>query len=235
MGNLSTSTSGAVLWNPVRQGMEVPNVGGPARAVSQFTTNGLLAQLSTEFSIEIFLSSRSNPLISRLLIAGFGDWPAGAPFAPCDSSNSVSEGGWRLSSGLGNVIFFEVVMLANGAPVCMSIPFSITPNTLKHLVFRARGGVVSVVSHGGVTQIVSGNPTFSPLLWARHYAPLTIASPHVTTGWTGSMYMIAMYDRYLSNEEIAANRAFGPPNSFPYGTGAVLVDEDTPVTLVSAV
>lgn len=72
---------------------------------------------------------------------------------------------------------------------------------------------------------------FSPSLWARHAAPLTIANPHATTGWTGTMYMVAMYDRYLSDAEIAANQDFGPPNSLPTTLPSLSIPEDSTTTL----
>lgn len=49
------------------------------------------------------------------------------------------------------------------------------------------------------------------------------------------MYMVAMYDRYISDAEIAANRIFGPPNSFPYSNITNLViTEDASTTLFPA-
>lgn len=49
------------------------------------------------------------------------------------------------------------------------------------------------------------------------------------------MYMVAMYDRYLSTTEIADNRVFGPPNSVPYGNvTALTVEEDARTTLFPA-
>jgi hypothetical protein len=233
MGNLTTSTTGAVSWSADRQGVSVPSIGGGARATSQLTSSSLFPLLSTEFSIELFLSNPENPLSQNLLIAGFGDWPPGAPFAPCDATNTVSEGGWRVSSDHVGVIDVDVVLLSGGVPRCVSASLAISRDELRHFVVRVRSGVLSVVSHGGFATIAGPNPMFSPSLWARHPAPLTIASPHATTGWTGTVYMVAMYDRYLSDEEIAANRVLGPPNSVPYGAGAVEVDEDVSVALVS--
>ena len=191
-----------------------------------------MTRLSSEFTLEFFLSNPNNPLSQNLLISGFGDWPPGAPYAQCDAMNTVSEGGWRLSSRLGSVLEFEAIMVDSGVPTCLSSTIAIPTNTLRHLVIRARTGELSVVSHGSFTG-VAGSPTFSPSLWARHSAPLTIANPHVTTGWTGTLYMVAMYDRYLSDTEIAANRIFGPPNSFSYGNVTTLgIAEDARTTLV---
>jgi hypothetical protein len=232
MGNLTTSTTGAVSWSANRQGVSVPSIGGGARVESQLTSAGVLAALTSEFSIELFLSSPSNPMSSPLLIAGFGDWPSGAPFPPCDVSNTMSEGGWRLLSALGTIIAFDAVVLVNGAPTCLSLSVYISANTLRHVVFRGRNGVISLVSHTASATTVSGNPMFSPALWARHPAPLTIASSHVATGWIGTLYMIAMYNRYLSDAEIAANRVFGPPNSVPHAaTAALALNEDLSTTL----
>jgi hypothetical protein len=121
----------------------------------------------------------------------------------------------------------------NGEPTCVSNTFAVTSDTLRHLVIRGQAGILSVSTHGGTSNIFGVN--FAPTLWARHPAPLVIASPHATMGWLGTMYMVAMYDRYLSNAEIAANLALGPPNSFPYGGGTLEVDEDVSAALVDAV
>jgi hypothetical protein len=233
MGNLTASTTGAVTWSETRQGMAIPSVAGGARASSRLTSAELLPLLSSEFSIEFFFSSPDNNLSQNLFIAGFGDWPAGEPFARCNATNTVSEGGWRLSSQLGRIIEIDVVMVVDGAPACVKGTTAFA-YPLRHLVVRVRDGVLSIIAHGGGSAVLDSTMVFSQALWARHAAPLTIANPHVTTGWTGTMYMIAMYDRFLSNAELTANRVFGPPNSFPYGAGAVLADEDTPATLVAA-
>lgn len=232
MGNLTTSTSGAITWSATRQGMTISSISGGVRATSQQTSASVLPLLSNEFTLEFFFSSPSNPVSQNLLVAGFGDWPPGTPFAPCDAANTMSEGGWRLSSFIGDIIDFSVVLMVSGEPTCVTSTIVITPNTLRHFVARARNGVLSLVSHGSFTTISGSNPTFSPSLWARHAAPLTIASPHATNGWIGTMYMIAMYDRYLSSIEIAANRVFGPPNSYPFGNMmALAAAEDDLVTI----
>jgi hypothetical protein len=137
-------------------------------------------------------------------------------------------------SYLGGVINFGATLMVDDVPACVTTSLAITPNTLRHFVARFHSGELSVVSHGNDAFNGANDPTFSASLWANHSAPLTLANPHEATGWTGTIYMVAMYNRYLSNGEIAANRGFGPPNSFPYGAGAVEADEDTPATLVSA-
>lgn len=38
--------------------------------------------------------------------------------------------------------------------------------------------------------------------------------------------MIAMFDRYLSDGEVAVNRNFGPPNSLPITLSTLALPED---------
>jgi hypothetical protein len=235
MGNLTTSTSGTVTWAADRQGMRIPNPSGGVRALTQLSSAALLPFLTDEFSLEFFISSPNNPLSSDLHIAGFGDLTPGAPFAGCDaSSDSTVEGGWRLSSFLGTAIDFTSVLVINDAPECESVSIAVVANNLHHIVVRARNGRLAIVSHGNQFTVTATNPTFLPEVWGRNPSRLVLASPHPTTGWTGTIYMVAMYNRYLSNEEVAANRVLGPPNSVPYGAGAVEVDEDVNAPLVVA-
>jgi hypothetical protein len=232
MGNLTASTTGAVAWSASRQGMSIPNIGGGARATSQLTTAALLPLLTDEFSIEFFLSSPVNPLSQNLLIAGFGDWGAGTPFPVCDATNTATEGGWRMSADQGSLIDVDVVMSVGGTPTCVSVSIGISTNTLVHIVVRARAGELSIFSHGSDTIVSTPNPTLSPTLWTRRYTPLVLSSPHVTNGWTGSLYMLAMYDRFLADDEIEENRSLGPPNSVPWASATALAaSEDTPALL----
>jgi hypothetical protein len=234
MGNLTASTTGAVSWSATRQGMTIPSIGGGVRATSVQSSAAVLPLLTNEFSLEFFLRSPDNPVISNLLIAGFGDWVPGAPFEPCNSNEASSDGGWRLFQRFGDLLTFAGVFSSNGVPTCFAGSISLAVDTVHHLVVRARPGVMALVSDDSFTTISADDPTFDPEIWGRNTAPLTLALPHVATGWTGSLYMVAMYDRYLSDDEIAANRVLGPPNSVPYGAGAVEVDEDVSVPLVVA-
>jgi hypothetical protein len=237
MGDLTVSTTGAVTWSATRQGMTVPSGSGGPRAVSQSTSAGVLSRLTDTFSLEFFLTSSNSPSVrEHHSIAGFGNWSAGSDVGFCDSASSTTEGGWRLAS-VSNVIAFYAVFEVDGAPSCLFLSVTNNPpvrDTLRHVVVRAYEGVFSMIVHTVLTLTGSGNVAFSPALWARNFAPLTIASPNATTGWTGSLRMIAMYDRYLSEDEVALNRVLGPPNSFPYGGGALDLDEDVAATLVSA-
>ena len=45
------------------------------------------------------------------------------------------------------------------------------------------------------------------------------------------MYMIAMFDRFLSNADVTANRDFGPPNSLPVTLSSLSIPEDETTTL----
>mgnify|MGYP001594127019 CR=1 FL=1 len=232
MGNLTTSTTGAVTWSAARQGMTIPSIAGGSRATSQLTSAGVLPLLTNEFSLEFFFSSPLNPVSQNLLIAGFGDWPPGTPFPSCDAANMVSEGGWRLFSSLGTNIQFFGVLSIDGTPTCVNAAVSIAANTLRHLVVRVQPDYISMVSHGSVDISTIPGLVFAPSLWARHSAPLTIATPHVSNGWTGVIYMVALYNRYLSTTEIAANRVLGPPNSLPFANVTALVAAQRPGTVV---
>jgi hypothetical protein len=235
MGNLSTSPTGAVTWDAARQGMTVPSTSGGSRAVSQLTSENALSALTNEFSLEFFFSTPFNSLSEDLLIAGFGDWAPGSPLGRCNASDTTSEGGWRLVASVDNVVEFFTVLSVSGTPTCGSVAPTVVVDSLRHLVVRIRGNVLTAVSHGNTVTNTAPGLSFDPAIWARHFAPLTLASPHVDRAWVGSLYMVAMYDRYLSNAEIAANLALGPPNSFPYGGGTLEVDEDVSAALVDAV
>ena len=119
--------------------------------------------------------------------------------------------------------------MVGGAPVCTGVSLSISTNQLQHFVIRGRPGLVSLVTHGS---IASGDGVdFVPSLWGRHPSPLTLAPPHPKTAWTGTLYMIAMYDRFLSNGEISAKLAAGPPNSLPATISSLSILEDATTTL----
>lgn len=225
LGNLTTTNF--VSWSSSRQGISVPSSSGGARAQSQRTSSSLLSQLSSEFTLEFFFLSPINPLSKNLLIAGFGEWPSGSEYQPCDFEST----GWRLSSYIASAIDFDAVLSVGGTPTCVARSISIAANTLRHLVVRAHDGTLSIVSQENTVAAVGPTLVFSPSLWARHPAPLTIANPHTTTGWTGSLFMVAMYDRYLSDTEISSNYATGPPNSFPTPTPTLSIPEDETTTL----
>lgn len=216
MGNLTSSTTGAVTWSVTRQGMTIPSINGGARATSQSSSMGVVSLLADEFSLEFFFSSPFNPISQSLLIAGFGDWLPGTPFPVCDAANEVSEGGWRLYSTIGTTIRFSGVVSINGVPSCVNLAIPIDANTMRHMVVRARPGSVSMVSHGAIDENFVSGTSFNPSLWGRVATYLTIASPHATSAWTGTVFLLAMYNRYLSDAEIAMNRVLGPPNSLPF-------------------
>lgn len=231
MGNLTTSQA-TVSWSQERQGMRIPSISGGVRAESERSSASLLSLLSSDFTIEMFFSSPNNVGSTNLLIAGFGNWPPGAPFAPCDTNNTVMEGGWRIYSSLGPNLVFDGIFSVDGVPTCRSLSTAITLNTLRHLIVRVRDGSLAFSVHGSTQVDPSSDLSFNSALWARHTAPLTLANPHPTTGWTGSVYMIAMYDRFLSGTEIAANRDIGPPNSVPVIASPTLsIPEDETTTL----
>lgn len=230
LGNLSTSPT-AVSWSETQQGMSIPSPSGGVRAESELTTENLLGHLTSEFTLEFFFTSPINLRSLNLLIAGFGDWPPGTPYGACEAGVSETYGGWRLSSFISTAIDFEAVLSVNGVPTCVARSISITANTVRHLVVRAHDGTLSIVSHGNTVSAVGANLAFSPALWVRHPAPLTVANPHATTGWTGTMHMIAMYDRYISDSEISSNLNYGPPNSLPTTTNAIVALEDATTTL----
>jgi len=236
MGNLTTSTTGAVSWNDAQQGMTMPSISGGSRAVSEKASGDLLSLLTDEFSLEFWMRSPINERSQKLLIAGFGDWAPGSPFPVCNATETTNDGGWRLYSTLGGGIQFTGVFSVGGIPTCVTTVVSITTIAPRHLVARGRNGRVSIRTHGSVDTISSISPVFTPSLWGRYSAPLTLANPHVENAWVGSLFMVAMYDRYLSDAEVAEKRDQGLPNSVPKAAvNAVNSGEDEEATLVEAV
>lgn len=226
LGNLTTSTS-TITWQADRAGFAIPSRHGGFRAVSQQSTLGLLQHIQSEFTIEFFLKSPSNPG-SSVLVAGFGEWAPGAAFPVCDpSETATAEGGWRLYSAPGNVMNFQVLMSVNGVPDCFEAGFVNVPDTLRHCVIRSRNNELSVVSHGAIGAVEDPSVSFNRELWMRHETHLTYAVPQPSNGWKGTMYMTAIYDRYLTSTEIEAKQNLGPPNSLPVASVSSLpVDED---------
>jgi hypothetical protein len=236
MGNLTASATGAVSWSASRQGMSIPSSGGGARAVSTMNSSMLVSRLGNEFSMEVFISNPYNPLWQGLSIAGFGSYAPGSPFETCATTPPVSYGGWHLYAHVVDAVEFSTTIDVNGGAQCVTIGVPVILDTLRHIVVRARDGIVSMRSHGSNIMVESPVLRIDPALWARHPSPLTIASPHAESGWTGTMYMVAFYNRYLSNAEIDLNMILGPPNSFPYAeTGTVAGAENMVTTLVGAV
>lgn len=230
MGNLTTSPT-TVSWSASQQGMRISSPFGGVRAQSLLLSSQLLSHLGSDFTLEFFFNSPGNEQSQFLLIAGFGTWASGAPYMPCDATNVTAEGGWRLYSGLASSIVFDGVVFVNGVPTCRSLRLSIVVNSLRHLVVRCRNGFLSMVSHGSSTSNSDPSIQFSSDLWDRHPSPLVIANPHPSAGWTGTLYMIAMYDRFMPNTEIASNFEIGPPNSLPITLDAFAVLEDGTATL----
>ena len=232
LGNLMTSTSGSIAWSAQRQGISVPGPSGGMRAISSKNTTELLNHLSDEFTIEMIFSNPTNPLSQGLTIAGFGTWAPGAPFEWCDIDNVTHYGGWRLFSFLGGSVAFEPVLVAYGEPECVSQSISMINNRLYHIAFRVQTDFLSILVVKDGHSNAFGPITFSTDLWKRNPAPLTIATPNEMTGWTGSIYMIAMYNRFLPEAEYNANLDFGPPNSLPYSTTSSLFPlEDSSLTI----
>lgn len=231
LGNLTTSTT-TISWSAVRAGFSVPSGNGGDRAVSQKHTTDLLQQLDDEFSIELFASTPMNSG-GDVLIAGFGDWSPGARFPACDSSSSSTvEGGWRVYSTLGTGFVFQVVTAVNGNPSCFEIGVGAVPNSVRHVVLRGGVGTTNVISHGTFDDASDPSISFSPGLWSRNVAHLTFAVPQRQEGWTGSIYMFAVYNRYLSNAEVTKNQNLGPPNSLAVAaTTALTITEDVTATL----
>lgn len=226
MGNLSTSTS-TISWSATRAGFTVVSPRGGPRVVSQQTSEALLAQLTAEVSIELFISSPTNPTIRDVFIAGFGDWPPGSPVLPCDSSASSFDGGWHLYSSDGDGIRIDVTVSNVDEPTCITVGFVTVGNALRHLVLRGRPGDVSLASHGTIDSAFDPSIRFEAEHWARHPSPLTFAVPQPTDGWTGSVYMFAVYNRFLTNTEVETNRLLGPPNSLAVAaTSSLAFTED---------
>jgi len=230
LGPMSLSTTNVLAWSPTQQGVSVTRTTGGERAVSQKNSSALLAQLTDEFTIELWFLSPYNLKSESLFIAGMGDWSAGSRFPVCDPSDTELEGGWRVYSTLGGIIHFSGVILRNAVPTCRDLSVSIYTDTLQHLVVRGQPGSLSMRSE---SNIHSTDWHFDPLLWARHAAPLLLMTPHSANAWTGSLHMIAMYNRYLSDAEITAHRNLGPPNSLPVAAvAAATTNQDEAVALV---
>lgn len=227
MGNLTTSTT-TISWSQSRAGFSVPSASGSTRAVSQQSVDALAQHLSDEVSIEFFISNPTNPG-GEVIIAGFGNWAPGTAFPRCDNEESTVEGGWRMYSALGNSVRIQVLLTVNGVPGCFEESFVAMNNVLRHCVLRVRSGEVSLVSHGGIDVTNAPGIELDATLWKRH---LTFATPQPNEGWLGSVFMFAVFDRYMSTEEVAANREFGPPNSLAVATTSSLaVTEDVAVSL----
>lgn len=235
LGNLTTSST-SVAWDATQQGLRVPGPSGSTRAVSQQTSASLLSRLSSEYSIEFFvLSTVHPPEAGQDIIAGFGDWQPGSSAPLCDA-NTPSDGGWRLVSAYGDsqcdTLRAQVSGYLHGEPACFQLSFANCPLGLRHLVLRARDGEISIATHGGVSASVDAGISFAPSLWARRPTPLSIAVPNPGSGWVGSIYSIAFYDRYLSDAEVAQNLIYGPPNSLPVASvSALSLTEDLTATL----
>lgn len=230
LGNLSTSLVPSTL---VRYGeSNTPIVMN--RAESQLTTEALLPHIGSTFTLEFWLKNPNNGAAQPVRIAGFGNWPSGVAFAYCDP-NTTNVGSWQLISHLGPNIVFEMVALVDGVPTCRSVTVAQQSNVLLNVVIRARYGEMQMVainpSDGLNSQSDSDPPiTVASSLWPP--AQLTIASPHPGVGWSGTMYMVAMLDRYISAPDIVSNHALGPPNSFPVASAmATTVLEDSSVEL----
>lgn len=232
LGNLTTSTS-AIVWNADRAGFTIPSAQGGFRAISQLSSSAICQKLSDEFSIEIFVVNPPNVRGVDLVIAGFGDWSPYTQFPTCNLYSSI-EGGWRLFTSPGNSIAIQAVMALDGEPSCVEIGIGTFPDAVRHATFRAHQGEFSVISHGSTDQTADPGLSFNASFWARQPTHLQLAIPHPTDAWTGTMYMLAIFDRYISNAEAAQNRIYGPPNSLPVATASdapIATTEDVTTTL----
>ena len=135
---------------------------------------------------------------------------------------------------LGSIIEFNIIVKDGGVRTCLTDGIATNPiNTLRHVVLTVDNGDVFIRSEGSVSHAVPlQNSEFDPTMWIPYSAPLKFATPTATNGWTGTFHMVAMYDRVLSAGEVAANQAFGPPNSLPiHGTTAATAAEDSTLSL----
>lgn len=230
LGELDTSPT-TLTWTANRIGFTSQSASGGVRAVSQKNTTRLLGLLGSEFSIELFFSSPTT-LGGPVLIAGFGDWPAGASFPACESTAPTVDGGWKMFATLGNGVNFQTAIAADGVPTCYEFSHGFTPGVLRHTVFRGRQGQVGVASQGSYDDAQDPTVSFDVSLWARHYAPLSLIVPQRSEAWQGAIFMIAVYDRFLSDAEVSEKQVQGPPNSLSVTSCTALgISEDVTTIL----
>lgn len=240
LGNLTTSTS-TITWNRDRAGFTVPSDFGGQRVVSERNSSDLVRQLSSSaFTIEFFMSNTVNTR-KDIIVFGFGNWLPGRSFPACDSDGQdTDEGGWRMASFLGESLAFQTVMMVNDPvpqPGCFELSFATLSNTLRHGVLGySDPGLLRVKTHSSSDVIYYPDLlSFSPELWLRNPTHLTFAPPHPHLGWKGTIFMIAIFDRFLPDDEVALNRALGPPNSLATTeTTSIETVEDTTLVLWSS-
>jgi hypothetical protein len=248
LGDLTSATNGDVNWDPARQGATFPSPYGGVRMVSERNTSDLLDAAGAVFTMEFWLRSPLNGKLCQLSssavyqekwIAGFGDATAGGAFQPCGES-SPSEGGWRLFSRCDDSVTNQVTLHFSFVhihpfwmvPVCKFFWVPVVANAVSYIYIRSNGVAANGFSYG-----IAGASADGPLsatVWRRSDPKyLTVATSHNSGGWTGHVHMIAMHNRYLSNAEVNANYAIGPPNSFPRAaTAALATSEDTAAALI---
>jgi len=240
LGNLTTATNGAIQWDPARQGFSVSGVAGGDRAVSQLTSAAVLPHLQDEFSIELFLSTPPYPLGDPVPIAGFGMGTSGLSCTNAAETKTVSPGGWQVTASVDGGLVFTVILERVGVPYCHGVGLVVDPDTpWHHLVVGIRNappgtpGIIDIRSHLASTAVFPSGISLNSSHWDAPAGSLVVGEPRTPRTWTGSLYWIAMYNRYLSDTEVATKRLQGPPNSFPYGVGGVTATEDAPLVLVS--
>lgn len=230
LGDLLVSTTGAVAWSAEQQGMTIPSVYGGSRAMSEKKSDAVIAELTTEFSVELWITNTDIDVwpLSYVHLIGFVDLNASNSNGNCRYSSDGgytltptpdrSYGGFKIQSRQGTITYALVDVLTNTGDPCAETQISVFPEyQTKHVVLRMKPGSISFVSEGGLTTVSASQPMLDPSIWHPEFLsighPKYIASP--PRAWIGTMHMAAMYNRYLTTEEIAELQAMGPPNSLP--------------------
>lgn len=227
-----TASKTSIRWNASRAGFEVPSTNGGERMVSTATSESLVSHLNDTFSIEFYFTQTRLNSGGEVFIAGFGDWPSGSNVPACDPDDTLLSGGWHLVASPGDTIRFRAIMSVSGQPTCLEQSFVTTVGQLWHAVVRGRPGEISFRARGVSGASSDDAISFDPNIWRRHSAPLFFARPGASNAWLGSMYMFAIYDRFLSSNEVDLNFQRGPPNSLPVATlVALAVNEDVTSSL----
>lgn len=209
-------------WLPDRPGLLLPGTTTQQVGRSEYSQAALLNSIKATraWTMETWL--QPNDIRQASTIFGIGGWNETAPMpkAECfadpvsfDMYQSGADIGARQAQGTAS------------SRACSSQQDFIESPSLFHLIVTyTANGTAYLYLNGAFNNVYSRVRTWYPYWDAAHrlYLSPNIDEIETKTTWQGSIFLISMYNRILSDTEISTNYAAGLPNAKPQPTSRLI-------------